>query len=478
MNGDYQTVPDTNLTSQDHEICVAVATPPGQSGIAVIRLSGKGAAELIDPVFKPVSKRFPPVFSMPGYTCAVGKIISPVTGELIDQVVLTRFTAPHSYTGEEVIELSCHGSLAIKQSLIDLILSLGARAAEPGEFTKRAFLNGKLDLIQAEAVIDLIQAETDRSARNAAALLQGELSQQMMFISDSLYQLLASIELVLEYPEHDESDTVTAQLAAGLDLIEQKINRYVQGFSQGRILTEGMTVVLAGRPNAGKSSLLNALANTERAIVTDVPGTTRDTIEIKIDIDGIPVHLVDTAGVRETEDKVEKLGVARTRDVLQSADLVFWLIAPPVDHLQEDQTIMEQLQLQSLVPLVSKDDLNESLALRQAIEACWPDQTIMTCSVITGEGLDAIRKKVIETYESLGAQAQNDVLLTNSRHKACLDSALLSVRKAREALHGGITWDIIASLVRGSLDALAELTGDAVSDTLVDTIFSRFCVGK
>lgn len=468
----------TQEANVGQDVCVAIATPPGLSGLAVIRISGAGSAELFDPIYQPLSKRFPSVSEMAGYTCSVGWIRSEQGKTPIDQVVVTRFRAPHSFTGEDMIELSCHGGSAIKQALLDLLIQQGMRPAQPGEFTKRAFLNGKLDLLQAEAVIDLIQAQTARSAQNASALLQGRLSERMKQIRTALYQLLAAVELVLEYPEHDEADSVENQLNQALDTIRSLLQEQIQSFRQGRILSEGLTVVLAGRPNAGKSSLLNALTSSERAIVTDVPGTTRDAIETWLDLDGLPVKLIDTAGVRDTRDPIEKLGVERTRSVLETADLVFWLIAPPVHSLAEDRDLMAKMAVRQLIPLVSKDDLEESRELQAALKVLWPDQDILTCSAVTGEGLDRIRSLILEHYETLGIQTDADVLVTNSRHKACLEKALRALDHASHILAINMTWDVLSSQLRGALDALAELTGEAVSDTLIDTLFSRFCVGK
>lgn len=460
------------------DICVAIATPPGPSGLAVIRISGAGSAQLLDPIYQPLSKRFPAVSDMAGYTCSVGWIRSKETDVPIDQVVLTRFRAPHSFTGEDMIELSCHGGSAVKQALLDLLIQQGMRPAQPGEFTKRAFLNGKLDLLQAEAVIDLIQSQTARSAQNASALLEGRLSERMKEIRRALYQLLAAVELVLEYPEHDDADSVEKQLDDELGAIRTLLQEQIQSFKQGRVLSEGLTVVLAGRPNAGKSSLLNALTSSQRAIVTDVPGTTRDAIETWLDLDGLPVKLIDTAGVRNTQDPVEKLGVERTHTVLRSADLVLWLIAPPVDELKEDRDLMASVVTRQLIPLVSKDDLKESQDLQDALKALWPDQEILTCSAVTGEGLDQIRSLILQSYEELGIQKDADVLVTNSRHKACLEKALQALDHAKHILDVNMTWDLLSSQLRGALDALAELTGESVSDTLIDTLFSRFCVGK
>ena len=459
-------------------ICAAVSTPPGQSGLAVIRLSGPNSAKAADRLFRPASPRFPAVDEMSGYTCAVGKIIDPADDSLIDQVVITRFTAPHSFTGEEVVEISCHGSGAVKRRILDLLFRSGVQPAGPGEFSRRAFLNGKMDLAQAEAVMDLIQADARRAARAAADQLQGRLSAQVREQAAGLYRLLAQIELILEYPEHEDSDLAIRQLRHQLSEAETRLSGWTSSYRQGRLLREGLTVVIAGRPNAGKSSLLNALAGQDRAIVTPIPGTTRDTIEIRIDLDGLPVNLVDTAGLHESADPIEHLGIARSHEAMKHADLVFWLLSPPVADLADELAAIQAVDGPPVVILAGKDDLRQTRDLLDALGSFCPDREILPCSAVTGEGLDEIRQTIRDFYEQNGSTSDDDLIITSSRHLACLERAADQVAQAGQVLAAGLTLDIAASLVRGSLDALAELTGDQVSDELIQTIFSRFCVGK
>jgi len=465
----------------DYEtVCAAVATPPGQSGLAVIRLSGMHAPEAADRIFRPAGARFPCVVDMPGYTCAFGDIIDPIDDKIIDQVVLTRFTAPHSYTGEDVVEISCHGGTAVKQAILDILFHLGIKPAEAGEFTRRAFLNGKLDLIQAEAVMDLIQAGARKSERAAAAQLKGLLSQRLKRLTDINYQILAQVELILEYPEHEDTAEAMNNLANRLDDLRCRLQCLAGSFRQGRLLREGLSVVIAGRPNAGKSSLLNCLAGYDRAIVTPVPGTTRDTVEEMIDVDGLPVRLIDTAGLRETTDQVEKLGVDRARAALQEADLVLWLVAPPFDGLAEEiaeinTAIATGLPLRLIA---GKDDLTESQQLRDLLLKELPEVPVLPFSALTGEGLEKVRQAIQEQYGRKGSSGSEEVLITNSRHMACLEQASGFLDQASDALKSGIPLDLIAGLLRGCAEALAEMTGDSVSEELIKTIFSRFCVGK
>ena len=435
-----------------NNVCAASATPPGQSGLAVIRLSGPGAPQAVDRLFRPAGSRFPKVADMPGYTCAVGDLIDPRDGLIIDQVIVTRFTAPHSFTGEDVVEISSHGGSAIKQTILEGLFSLGVKPAEAGEFTRRAFINGKLDMAQAEAVMDLIQAGARKSSQAAAAQLHGTLSRRIHDLSASVYQLLAQVELILEYPEHEDTPESLASLAAGLDDLRTRVSGLSASFRQGRILREGLTVVIAGRPNAGKSSLLNALAGFDRAIVTPVPGTTRDTVEELVDIGGLPVRLVDTAGLRETQDLVEQLGVDRARAALQAADLIFWVIAPPLTDLAQELSVIRDTITTGfpVVMIAGKDDLGESLAVRKFLQDNLPGVPAVNFSAVSNEGLEQLRLAIQEKYNRSGSTASEEVLITNSRHKACLDLALTSLDQAVEAMAAGIPLDLLASLLRGS----------------------------
>lgn len=479
MSGHNHQQPDPGQ-NPFHDVCAALATPPGQSGLAVIRLSGPGSARAVDLLFRPNSPRFGPVAAMAGYTCAVGDLIDPEDAGLIDQVVITRFVAPHSFTGEDVVEISCHGGVSVKQTILDRLFKLGVQPAEPGEFSKRAFMNGKMDLAQAEAVMDLIQAEARRSTKAAAAQLHGALSGRIRRLSDAVYRLLAQVELILEYPEHEETDEAQDSLASGLEFLADSMAALQASFNQGRILREGMTVVIAGRPNAGKSSLLNALAGYDRAIVTSVPGTTRDTIEELVDINGIPVRLIDTAGLRTTDDLVEKIGVDRARSALRQADLVFWLASPPLSGLDDELREIRRV-LAAGIPVIAiagKDDLAESRIIRRYLDENLNQGDVVAFSAVSGEGLPVLRRLILDQYERIGSPSGQEVLITNSRHKACLDQAAARVAEAIHTIRSGIPLDLTASLLHNSAAALAAITGDQVSEELINTIFSRFCVGK
>ena len=461
-----------------HLICAASATPPGQSGLAVLRMSGPGSIKAADEIFLAYGSQARLVSQMQGYTCAFGKISDPQTGQMIDQAVVTVFKAPHSYTGEDVVEISCHGGTAVKQAILDCLFRLGVSAAEPGEFTRRAFLNGKIDLVQAEAVMDLIQAGAKKSSLAAASQLQGALSGKMRQISQALYDIQAEIELVLEFPEHDEEEDPASGLEGRLSAVRETVERLSATFRQGRMLREGLTVVIAGRPNAGKSSLLNALAGYDRSIVTPVPGTTRDTVEEIIDMSGLPVRLVDTAGMRDTEDFVEQQGVDRARAALNQADLVFWLISPPLENLENEKKMIYEAGLEKPVLIIGKEDLEDSRTLYQTVSREFSEYKLMTFSALRPEGLDPIRQAISEHYEQSGSRYGDDLIITNSRHHALLLEAADVLREAERALNQHVPLDMVASLLRSGAEACASITGDQVSDKLVQTIFSRFCVGK
>ena len=492
----------------DNTTVAAVATPPGTGAIAVVRMTGPDAVAIADRVFAPAGSTAGQgvVSRMEGRTCRVGRILDPADGSVVDEVVLTRFVAPRSYTGEELVEISCHGGNAVKRRILDVLVSSGARPAEPGEFSRRAFLHGKMDLSQAEAVMDLIQASAARTARAAASQLGGALSRHVRGIAEDLYLLLGRLEMSIEYPEHEEADTAQEGLLRDVGALTDRMAAFEATHVRGRMLREGLTIVIAGRPNVGKSSLLNRLAGYERAIVTEIAGTTRDTVEEVVDVDGLPVRLVDTAGMRETGDRIERLGVERSIDAIGRADLVFWVSTPhdgaassPLDgerlgqtpddtppDAAERQAIMAAAARARVVVVAGKVDIGGSLSYAQALRESLGEGApeVLPFSAVTGEGLDAIRAAIRAVYEEAEAPEGDEVLLVNARHARCAADALQALRQAREALtagaagHPALPPDMVSALLREAAEYLAEITGDAVSDRIVDTVFSRFCVGK
>ncbi|HEY5467457.1 MAG TPA: tRNA uridine-5-carboxymethylaminomethyl(34) synthesis GTPase MnmE, partial [Clostridia bacterium] len=462
----------------------AVATPPGVGALAIVRLTGEDSAVIADRIFRPANAISGAVSAMAPYTCRFGRILDPADGTVIDEVVLSRFAAPHSYTGEDMVEISCHGGAAVKRRILDALLACGAVAAGPGEFSRRAFLNGKMDLSQAEAVMDLISASAARTARAAAAQLGGALSRRVREFAEELYLLLGRLEMSIEYPEHEESGSVPDGIAQDIGRLAHRLAALCATHAQGRMLREGMTVVIAGRPNVGKSSLLNRLAGFDRAIVTEIAGTTRDTVEEIVDVDGLPVRLIDTAGLRETADQIERLGVDRSRDAIGRADLVLYVSSPEDENIGEPgieadrETICAVARQVRLILVAGKNDRSGSReyadALRGRLGPDAPD--VLPFSAVTGEGLDGIRAAIRAVYEEAGATDGDDVLLLNARHARCAADALTALEQARDALAAGaggrpaLPPDMISTILRDAAESLAAITGDVVSDRIVDTI--------
>ena len=471
----------------------ACATPPGVSGIAVIRMAGEGASSVADKVIRIVrtSGSAKTVSDMEGYTVAYGHLIDPADSKTIDEVMVTRFCAPHSYTGEDAVEISCHGGLTVRQEILRVLLENGARMAGPGEFTKRAFLAGKLDLSQAEAVMDVIAADSELALRAAESQLSGSLRQQVESISEALYAHLAHFELWIDEIEEEDNDS-KARYAEELEKsVYAKLSALTDSYKQGRILSERMKIVICGIPNSGKSSLLNCLSGYDRAIVTDIPGTTRDTLEVVTSLGGVPVKLIDTAGIRKTDDVVESIGVDRATAAITEADIVLWLVSTDEEESAISDLIDPIMRLPKetkIVLLISKSDTSDEDTVKSQEEkvkalisekgyARVPD-LCKSLSSTTGEGLSDIEEFVRKVYDEMGASSSAELLLTNRRHYEVLSSALEKVKESIRRLRAGESLEGPALLLRTALEDMGEITGRAVSDTLVDTIFSRFCVGK
>jgi tRNA modification GTPase len=463
----------------------ACATPPGTAGIAVIRMAGSGAIPIADELFHFISPSISSVREMPPYSCAYGKLTDPVTHETVDHVVLTLFRAPRSYTGEDIVEISCHGGQTVKEDILKLLIRHGARPALPGEFTRMAFLNGKIDLSQAEAVMDLISASSATASRQAVRQLEGQLSKMIRDLSDRVFRLLAEIEMVLEFPESDESSYSPESVTPPLIGLSESLERLINSFSQGRILTEGFTVAIAGKPNAGKSSMLNALIGYERAIVTEVPGTTRDTVEEMADIGGIPVRLIDTAGLRASGDQVEKMGMDRARQAIATADLVFWICVEtdPDQGLSpaDDEDFMDLIDAKrrdATALIIGKSDLYAYEQHKRQLLLLFPEAIILPFSAVTGEGVQEIQELIRAKYQEYGSGSGEEVILTNARHLHAITRAKDACEMAKQCVENGLTPDILAGSLRSIAGYLSEITGDEVSEQLINNIFSRFCVGK
>ena len=463
----------------------AVSTPAGISGIAVIRLSGSDSAEICDHLFKPLSKRFKPASQMEPYTVGVGYWYSADQKKIIDQVVLTHFAAPNSYTGEDMYEISCHGGQYIKQAILESLFDQGAMPAGPGEFSRRAFINGKLDLTEAEGVMDMISAESSRQNQVALQQLSGRISEEIKSIRENLYQILALMEMIIEFPENEDTPEQRQKILAEIKQIEKTLNSAVSSFAQGRIVREGLHVVIAGRPNVGKSSLLNVILGQEKAIVTSIPGTTRDIIEAHITLEGLSVHLTDTAGLRTTEDVVEKEGIARAYQAIAQADLIIYLFSPEDEELwQEDLAEVENLieQQKQIVLVAGKQDLPDHQKLlnwlEQNLTKLDHDLDIVDFSKFEDQKAESLKKYILDFFESLEDAESDSIMITHLRHRQILQKTLDRVRQAEDGFAQAIHLDLISGLLQAAAEELAELTGDQVSEELIETIFSEFCVGK
>ena len=457
------------------DIIAAIATGHSPTAIGIVRVSGEGCFALCDKVFRAANGR--PFSEQPSHKMAFGEMLD-ARGRVIDQGLAVRFPGPHSYTGEDSAEFHCHGSPVVLRELLDALFAAGARQAKAGEFTQRAFLNGRLDLTQAEAVIDLIDAETAAAARNAAAQLDGGLRRVLEPIQDSLLDITSRFYAVVDYPDEDIEDVKPEQVAEALSSAEKQLSSLLATCQRGKVLKSGVRTAIVGRPNAGKSSLLNALAGYERAIVTDIPGTTRDTVEESVLCGGVLLRLIDTAGIRDTEDVVEQKGVERSRKALESADLVLAVVDSSVPLTDED---LEVLRLAAENPrwiaVFSKCDLWDTKAHSVGIIGSPAPAASVTLSSVTGEGLGDLENAVAALFPA-GDPKEAGSLLTDQRQEEAARRARDAVRRAKDALENGLTPDAVLTDAEEALDSLGELTGRTAKEEIVSRIFSRFCVGK
>jgi tRNA modification GTPase len=451
----------------------AIATPPGEGGIGIVRISGAQAFEIARKLFHPLPAE------VQSHRIYVGTVVEPNTGEHIDRALLLTFRAPRSYTGEDVVEFSCHGGLVLLRRVLRLTLQHGARLAQPGEFTLRAFLNGRLDLAQAEAVADLVRARTESAQRLAMRQHEGELSNAIHAIRDELVGLLALIEAYLDFSD-DLGEMDYTHLSEQLHQLSARCQRLLATARFGRLTREGATVVIAGRPNVGKSSLLNALLGEERAIVTDIPGTTRDVIRESIQIRGIPVQLWDTAGLRETEDVVERFGVERTHRSLQNADLILFLLSAPEGFTDQDKHLLARLPSERILLVWNKCDLLPEEALAALSRQLEPQYAapVFTVSALTGWKLHELLDAVAQQLLGSDWMTPEGAIVTSERHQIALQNAMESLQHALRSAQEGIPPEFIAVDLRTAIDAVGLITGETATEDIVERIFSDFCIGK
>ena len=440
----------------------AVSTPMGTGGIAVIRISGNDAVVLADSVFRGADK----LSAAPSHTVHYGHIIGK-NGEKIDEVLVTVMRAPRTYTREDVVEISTHGGIIASKRVMECLISAGAYPAQPGEFTKRAFLNGRIDLSQAEGVIDIINAKTALSQKNALSQAEGGLSKEINSLRDALVHLAAQMQVAIDYPDEDLEDITTDDIIKTLSRIAERANYLIQTSENGKIISEGIKTAIIGKPNVGKSSLLNCLARADRAIVTDIAGTTRDVIEEFVSLDGVPLRLLDTAGIRETEDTVEKIGVERSQHAAETADLIILMVDLSRGIDDEDEQLLKLVKGKKYILVGNKAD-KKITGIDGAVEI----------SAVTGDGIDKLSEKIRNMYKIGEIGGDNSVIITNMRHLAALTSAKDAVSRALKSVTGGMPQDFAALDIHDAAAFLGEITGDTVSEDIVTEIFHNFCVGK
>lgn len=464
------------MPGRNAETIAAISTPYGTGGIGIIRISGPEAFSVAEKIFRGSKK----ISETKSHSVVHGRIIDPADGQMVDEVLLVKMDAPGTFTGEDTIEINCHGGIVLLRRVLSLVLMYGARAACPGEFTKRAFINGRIDLAQAEAVIDLINSKTDEGSRAAAAQLQGKLSEKIRGARRKMIELIARIEAAIEYPEEDIEEITAEAVRNGIKEIREELRKTAQSFTRGRLLREGITAAIIGKPNAGKSSLLNALAGSSRAIVTDIPGTTRDIIEEYVNIKGIPVRFLDTAGIRSTDDPVEAIGVEKARTAAAEAELVIIVLDAQTGITDEDREIMKTSLSKKTIVMINKTDVADDRMVEDMKEQIrtYGDIPVVVASMVDGTGMDDLADRI----ESLAAggeiSANNEVLLTNARHRQLIEDAILGLDSAESAYKGGMPLDLVTIDIRDAAEALGRITGESVSEDVVNEIFSRFCVGK
>ncbi|WP_019415752.1 tRNA uridine-5-carboxymethylaminomethyl(34) synthesis GTPase MnmE [Paenisporosarcina sp. TG20] len=460
----------------EFDTIVAISTPMGEGAIAIVRLSGPEAISIASKIFRSPGNKI--LSEQLTHTIHYGHLVEPKTGDIVEEVMLSLMKGPKTFTREDVIEINCHGGIVTVNHVLQLVLRHGARLAEPGEFTKRAFLNGRIDLSQAEAVMDLIRAKTDRAMNVALGQMDGKLSRLIANLRQALIEILAQVEVNIDYPEYDDVEEMTLpMIIEKSNWVKREIEGLLQTSSQGKILREGLSTVIIGRPNVGKSSLLNSLVQENKAIVTEVAGTTRDIIEEYVNVRGVPLKLVDTAGIRETEDIVERIGVERSRQVLKQADLILLVLNHSDELTIEDERLFEAIDGMDFIVVINKTDLEKRID-SERVKKLAGNRKIVTTSLLLEEGVNQLEEAIASLFFEGSLDNADLTYVSNARHIALLHQAKNTIEDAINAAHAAVPIDMIQIDVTRTWELLGEITGDTVEESLLDQLFSQFCLGK
>lgn len=460
-------------TVTEFDTIAAISTSPGEGAISIVRMSGEEAVSIAQKVFSGKD-----LTQAKSHTINYGHIVDPKTHEEIDEVMVSLMLAPKTFTREDVVEINCHGGIVATNRILQLLLVNGARLAEPGEFTKRAFLHGRIDLTQAESVMDLIRAKTDRSMKIALNQLDGNLSHLIDSLRKDILDVLAQVEVNIDYPEYDDVEEMTTKLLKEKAIeIKQRIEQLLKTASQGKIMREGLATALVGRPNVGKSSLLNHLLHEDKAIVTDVAGTTRDVIEEYVNVSGVPLKLIDTAGIRETDDKVEKIGVERSKKAIEQSDLVLLVLNAAESLTKEDLELIRLTNDKKRIIILNKTDLEEKLDRKELAEIS-ENAPVYATSILKNEGVEALEEAISKLFFNGIENSQSTVMVTNARHVALLKKAQNSLDSVLEGISSGMPVDLVQIDMTEAWNLLGEITGESYEDELLDQLFSQFCLGK
>ena len=436
-------------------------------------MSGKDCFKVLDKIFK--QKNQENIENIKGYSIKYGYIVD--NDKIVDEVLVSYFKAPKSYTTENMCEINTHGGNIVVKKILELCLKNGANLAEPGEFTKRAFLNGRIDLLQAESVIDVINAKSERELNTGIKQLEGILSKKIKDIKQEILDVMVNVDVSIDYPEYDVDDVTNQQILNMLDDVQNKLESLEKSFDNGKLIKEGIKTAIIGKPNAGKSSLLNAILKEDRAIVTEYEGTTRDTIEEFVNIEGIPLKLVDTAGIRDAKDEVEKIGIAKSKEIARDADLLIAIFDSSKELSDEDIEILKIIKDKKSIILLNKSDLNSVLSEKDDVFLNI-SKNILKISAMNGEGLDELYSMIVKMFDLNEINVDNDVIITNIRHKDLISKAIENVKKARNTVKENMPIDIIAIFIKDVLEDLGKITGEFVTEDIINEIFSKFCLGK